>query len=76
MRTKGVSVTAVTSERSTFNKKKFAIISLSNLPLIPLVSVVWGLSVVGGIGGMQMTAASERSIFSENYDYKFFPVSW
>ena len=28
---------------------------LSNLQLILLVSVVWGLSVVGGIGGKQMT---------------------
>ena len=28
---------------------------LSNLQLIPLVSVVWGLSVVGGIRGKQMT---------------------
>ena len=27
---------------------------VSNLQLIPLISIVWGLSVVGGIGGKQM----------------------
>ena len=43
--------------------------------MIPLVSVVWGLSVVGGIRGWRQendAVASEPSIFSENHDYKSF----
>ena len=35
-----------------------------------MVSVVWDLSVVDGIRGMQV--ASEPSIFSENHNYKSF----
>ena len=42
MRTKEISKCTVTSEGSVFSYN-------------PLVSVVWGLSVVGGIGGKQMT---------------------
>ena len=38
-----------------------------------VVSVVWDLSIVGGIQGKQNDAvASERSIFRENHDYKSF----
>ena len=43
----------VTSERSVFSLSR-DYQWLSNLQLIPLVSVVWGLSVVGGIRGMRV----------------------
>ena len=54
MRTKEVSKSTVTSEQSGFSLIR-DYQWLSNLQLIPLVSVVWGLSVVGGIRGKQMT---------------------
>ena len=50
---KEVSKCTVTSERSIFSYS-CDYQWLSNLQLIPLVSVVWGLSVVGGIRGKQM----------------------
>ena len=44
---------------------------------IPLVSVFCSSGAVSGIRGKQMTPAiaSERSIFSENQNYKEFSVS-
>ena len=44
----------VTSERSIFGESR-DYQWLSNLQVIPLVAIVCGLSIVGGIQGKQMT---------------------